>query len=761
MNNKLHEKTATKLFMVLLMTVIAITPVATLLMPSQQGTTQLSTATMEEPQVATAPPTSQNWSYTTGDGVLSSPAVADVDEDGQLEVVIGSDDGKIYCLNSTGGKEWDYSTIYTHSCPSVADVDGDGHFEILVGSYGDNKVYCLNVTGGTPNIQWSYTTGGAIYSSPCVADVDNDFQQEVLVGSQDNKTYCLTKNGLCKWSYTTGYWVFSSPCVADIDGDGALEVLFGSRDKCLYCLNSTGYLRWRYNTTGPIFSSPCVADIDHDGSPEVLIGSDTGKVYCLNVTAGTPRLQWSYTTGNVVRSSPCVADLEGDGKLEVLVGSLDWKLYCLNSTGASKWICTADGLVNSSPCVADVDGDGHLEVLVGSYDSLDPQTLGFLWCLNYGGGYKWAYTTGGGIGSSPCAVDIDGDGQLQVLFASEDKSVYCISVAGAPVNPSAFPWPSICFRGDIRRTGLYTDADHDNLTDNYETIIGTNPNSIDTDGDRLTDYQEFIFSTNPLIDSVKPSTITNLLASIPAGHTITLTWTAPGGNGHLDLAAGYIVKYSTTGQITDLNWSSAMTYAQTWTPLTPGSTEERSVSGLNSETRYWFAVKAFDGVPNYGDISNSPSATTLDVTPPATITDLAVIAFNATSVMLSWTAPGDDGTLGTATSYVVRYFTGGNITDWNSTMSTYVQSWTPLSAGSNETHILTGLTSGTSYWFAVMAYDEANNHGGVSNSPTVTTSSTGGAGETGAMPPEVIYIVIGSVAAVVVVVSIIILKKRK
>lgn len=47
--------------------------------------------------------------------------------------------------------------------PSVADVDDDGVVEVVVGSC-DKKVYCLTGTNG--NLKWSYTTGDYVISSP-------------------------------------------------------------------------------------------------------------------------------------------------------------------------------------------------------------------------------------------------------------------------------------------------------------------------------------------------------------------------------------------------------------------------------------------------------------------------------------------------------------------------------------------------------------------------------------------------------------------
>jgi len=74
------------------------------------------------------------------------------------------------------------------SSPALGDIDGDGKLEIVVGS-NDDKLYALNGEDGS--VLWSYTTGGDIVSSPALGDIDGDGKLEIVVGSNDDKLYAL------------------------------------------------------------------------------------------------------------------------------------------------------------------------------------------------------------------------------------------------------------------------------------------------------------------------------------------------------------------------------------------------------------------------------------------------------------------------------------------------------------------------------------------------------------------------------------------
>jgi phosphodiesterase/alkaline phosphatase D-like protein len=228
-------------------------------------------------------------------------------------------------------------------------------------------------------------------------------------------------------------------------------------------------------------------------------------------------------------------------------------------------------------------------------------------------------------------------------------------------------------------------------------------------------------------DTTAPDAVTNLAASNATTTSIDLAWTAPGDDGSTGTASSYDIRYSTSA-IDETNWSSATQVLGEPAPQAAGSSEAVTVSGLASDTTYYFAIKTADEVGNISAVSNSPSETTLvdtDTTAPDAVTNLATSNATSSSIDLSWTAPGDDGSVGTASSYDIRYSTSA-ITESNWSSATQVSGEpAPQAAGSSEAVTVSGLTSETTYYFAIKTTDDAGNVSGVSNSPSGTTTAGG------------------------------------
>jgi hypothetical protein len=110
-----------------------------------------------------------------------------------------------------------------------------------------------------------------------------------------------------------------------------------------------------------------------------------------------------------------------------------------------------------------------------------------------------------------------------------------------------------------------------------------------------------------------------------------------------------------------------------------------------------------------------------DFTPPAAVTDLSVASITSGSAILNWTAPGDDGSQGTAFRYDLRY-SSQLITDDNWQYAETASSLPdPQSAGSVETATITGLDAGTTYYFAIKTKDDSWQESALSDMATATT----------------------------------------
>lgn len=129
------------------------------------------------------------------------------------------------------------------------------------------------------------------------------------------------------------------------------------------------------------------------------------------------------------------------------------------------------------------------------------------------------------------------------------------------------------------------------------------------------------------------------------------------------------------------------------------------------------------GTRDAGAYESSGSAS--DTVAPAPVSNLATGAIGATTVQLTWTAPGDDYGSGTATTYDVRYSTSP-ITEgtWaGATAATGEPA--PSVAGTSENFTVTGLSNSTTYYFAIKTSDEVPNTSTISNVVSATTTAGG------------------------------------
>lgn len=320
------------------------------------------------------------WPQAVGGGIRAAPAVADLDGDGKPEVLVGSEDGKLYAWHANGAPlaGWpvkvatggSYRVLAT---PAVGDIDGDGQPEVVI-ALADGKLYALSAAGARKP-GWPASLGDnadqyesqIVNSSPVLADLDGDGAREIVVGSTDKRLYVFNGDGTLRWSYPTGDMILGTPAVADIDAQRpGLEIAIGSGDSYATLLSSSGQRIWRRRTGWTVRSSPKLADLDGDGTPEVLLGSDDNKLYAWHAD-GSAVAGWPQATGAPIFSAPAFGDVDGDGQRDVVVGSDDGHVYAWHANGIPLlgWPKATSLAVKGAPAVVNLDADAAFEVVAG------------------------------------------------------------------------------------------------------------------------------------------------------------------------------------------------------------------------------------------------------------------------------------------------------------------------------------------------------------------------------------------------------------
>ena len=188
-------------------------------------------------EVSLPPPMQQGWPRNIApDGSVpntgvGSPIMADIDGDGDLEIITSTQQGYVYVWHHDGelADGWPIDIERNPKTPAAADLDGDGYMEIVVGGSSSLPLHVLNYYGTPYSGAWPKQEGiNYITTAPTLADIAGDQDLEILVGNESRELCAWYANGepVEGWPVKVEYsQQITTPAVADIDGDGKSDVL--------------------------------------------------------------------------------------------------------------------------------------------------------------------------------------------------------------------------------------------------------------------------------------------------------------------------------------------------------------------------------------------------------------------------------------------------------------------------------------------------------------------------------------------------------
>ncbi len=456
-------------------------------------------------------PAGPDVTLTTGN--MAAPALADLDNDGDLDLLVGKGDNTLTHFRNSGtltNPAWTLaSEKYANISeageglqPSFVDLDGDQDLDLLIGRCGDLVWYRNN--GPPANPTWSRVAEGyaglgfSCAVSPALGDWDGDGDADLVTGEHWGRPRFFRNDGPPNWAAVDISFPFdldgdSAPALADWDDDGDLDMLVGQAHGNVYKYTnagSAGSADWQYGGiqltlpwTDHPHAFPALVDIDNDNAPDLFIGEGGwqgpaagGNIHYYHNDGSASAPDWQLVTTSFESidvggwSKPAFADINGDSDMDLFIGAEDGTLTFVENVGtptAPAWAAPVHPYAGlalgaySAPAFFDVDQDGDLDMLAGLGD-------GSLTYVRNNGTINtpdWEVVAEqypnmeAGGNAMPTAADIDGDGKPDLVIGNGDGglALYHYDGPGSPPVQNDTYAPGDLFRvsGKVR---LYSPA---------------------------------------------------------------------------------------------------------------------------------------------------------------------------------------------------------------------------------------------------------------------------------------------------------------
>jgi len=420
-------------------------------------------------------------------GLLVAPGFADIDNDGDIDLLVGEENGNINFYRNDGAATAPAFTLITETfgsinvgryCfPTLVDIDNDGDVDLFVGE-GNGNINFYRNDGTAANPAFTLVTDNLVsinvigLSAPSFADIDNDGDRDLFVGGVAGNVHFYLNTGTAAnpaftlvdqtfASVGVGEFGVAAPTFTDIDKDGDVDLFAGEADGNINFYRNDGSATnaaFTYVTANFAFnffdvgviSFPSFPDIDNDGDFDLFVGEAVGNInfYRNDGTATKPAFTLVTETFASIdvglTNLPTFADIDNDGDLDLFVGENEGNINFYRNDGSAtnpdftlvtETFASIDVGFISLPTFADIDADGDLDLFVGA-------AFGNLFFYrNDGTAANPAFTPVpgnfvivNGALITPTFADIDNDGDLDLLVGEEDGNINFYRNTGTAAN---------------------------------------------------------------------------------------------------------------------------------------------------------------------------------------------------------------------------------------------------------------------------------------------------------------------------------------
>ncbi|MCH9046704.1 MAG: VCBS repeat-containing protein [SAR324 cluster bacterium] len=406
----------------------------------------------------------------TGQRAFSAPALADLDMDGDLDLVVGGREGRLEWIENTGSPsnpQWTLRSLFLGkvdvgalSSPLVTDVDGDEDLDLLVGNSLGNVIYYENQgDGGSAQFVLRTVRFADLQlpnnASPALFAWDPQGSPDLVVGNQAGTLIPAVRDPAVKVSDRGAYqssapWAgllasaYSAPQFTDLTGDGRPDLLLGTGAGAL--------LLWRYEGSA---GRKQIARADRPREANAVdtrtaekTRSSLGIVAAANSGAAPPAPPATGVAENLPleplfvyepssleklragrNTRPAFFDYNNDGRPDLVLGTGAGQLLLYENAGDRQhptWRKVNGAFAayehgrNAAPFFADLDGDGDRDLAVGNEQGQ------VLYWENTGSAAHPEFTYRGkafasvraGKNAIPAFSDLDNDGRLEMLVGN-------------------------------------------------------------------------------------------------------------------------------------------------------------------------------------------------------------------------------------------------------------------------------------------------------------------------------------------------------